>query len=184
MPAAPALNRETRSVHAAGLGRRAGKVVLLREDVGRHNALDKLIGAMARSGAAEPRGFAAHHQPLSASRWCRRRRRSASPSSSPFPRRPRWRCAWRRRPGLTLLALARADSLTIYSQEKPAERDRLVYMANQIATYFPHGAHEEALEASQEHPPKFWEPRMRRQILEHLRAHRGAGLNEIPPWLP
>jgi hypothetical protein len=25
----------------------------------------------------------------------------------------------------------------------------------------------------------FWEPRMRRQILEHLSAHQGEGLNEI-----
>jgi formate dehydrogenase subunit delta len=33
--------------------------------------------------------------------------------------------------------------------------------------------------ATLDHVTKFWEPRMRRQIVEHLRAHKGEGLNEI-----
>ena len=52
------LRAMTGATHAAGWMEPDGQVVLPREDVGRHNALDKLIGALAKDGADPGRGAA------------------------------------------------------------------------------------------------------------------------------
>jgi len=56
---------------------------------------------------------------------------------------------------------------------------RLVYMANQIAAFFAGEAKHKAAAATADHISKFWDPRMRKQIFEHLAQHKGEGLSPI-----
>ena len=42
--------------------------------------------------------------------------------------------------------------------------DKLIYMANQIATFFDSKPHEEGVKGVADHINAFWEPRMRRQL--------------------
>ena len=119
LPEAQRINRETHSIHAAAWADREGKLLLLREDVGRHNALDKLIGAMAQGGDRSRGGIRPHHQPLQ-----RRDGAEGGDLGMPClvaisaPTTLALRLA--AEAGLSLIALARADSLTIYSEGKPA----------------------------------------------------------------
>lgn len=51
------MNAANRTVHAAAWCSAHGSILIAREDVGRHNALDKLIGAMAQSRTRPDSGF-------------------------------------------------------------------------------------------------------------------------------
>ena len=52
------LHQVTGATHAAGWADSAGEIITVREDVGRHNALDKLIGTMLRTGIDPNTGLA------------------------------------------------------------------------------------------------------------------------------
>src|SRR6185437_4550873 len=47
--------------------------------------------------------------------------------------------------------------------------DKLAYMANQIGRFFAHQPHDKAVAAINDHIQKFWDPRMRGTIVQHLR---------------
>ena len=60
------------------------------------------------------------------------------------------------------------------------EIDRLVTMANQIADYFKAEPDvKEGVAGTASHMRRFWDPRMRTQILAHVAAHGASGLNPI-----
>lgn len=58
--------------------------------------------------------------------------------------------------------------------------ERLVAMANDIGSYFAsHPDRDKAISGIAGHMKKFWDPRMRGQIVAHLRETGGEGLDEL-----
>jgi formate dehydrogenase subunit delta len=58
------------------------------------------------------------------------------------------------------------------------EEANMVHMANQIALFFASYPRDEAVAGVTDHLKKFWEPRMRKQIIQYV-AHGGSGLHEL-----
>jgi formate dehydrogenase subunit delta len=56
--------------------------------------------------------------------------------------------------------------------------DFTVHNVNQIALYFAGFPREEAIEGVRDHISKFWERRMKDQLIDYI-AHGGAGLHEL-----
>jgi formate dehydrogenase subunit delta len=56
--------------------------------------------------------------------------------------------------------------------------ETMVHNANQIALYFASYPHDEAVAGVLDHLKKYWERRMKDQIIDYV-AHGGAGLHEL-----
>lgn len=56
--------------------------------------------------------------------------------------------------------------------------EKMIHMANQIAIFFESKPHAEGVSGVAMHISDFWEPRMRKQLFDHI-ASGGAGLRPL-----
>ncbi len=114
MPSHQALQQRTGATHAAAWCLLEGQVRLVREDVGRHNALDKLVGAMVGSGVDARDGFCCITSRASVEMV--RKAVAAGITALVAVSAPTSRAVGTaRRAGLALAGFARHDDLVLYS---------------------------------------------------------------------
>lgn len=107
---------KTGGVHAAGLFTAEGEVLLVREDVGRHNAVDKVLGAAAREGLLPLRGHVLQVSGRASFELTQKAAMAGVPVLSAVSAPSSLAVHLAEEVGLTLAAFVREPRLTVYSR--------------------------------------------------------------------